>query len=465
MEEDVRNEDAPDEVTAGALDMKNGAHKRTIANNVVGHKFYTVGRARYQPFVPPVPNEPQFRDFKLGLPMAYNLAMDVFADAFTRVTGENNEETLDQIREVTKITWPQQVLANLNAHSGLVGEKFSKAAAKGTFCFDVKLMLQEPVRQSTDLDINKDQGRADALNKLRILRMRLTRSLPLNVLQKLFRGWKDLYSNDAAENNPYYDPFNDMTEEDFSPVPGVTLKAAEFDQGTQFFVFNENFDQSDFELQGPVAAVPDLAGGEAPLFRDVQKTYSKDTNAFVRLSAFGHAHSKFFDAMNAELLAERSQVFEHDNAFVFVQKSSTTAWAHPDMPMYIFVAYGFDSSNAGYQIVQKAMYELGANEAAVVVPSAMPAFEDGQQECPERPGWIDLDIAKFWVKHFHGKALTKLPRMSLDLLRTSKHQKYSKYDAYYEALRCNDAVGPIVVPHIECADTGVPHEFLVHIRM
>jgi hypothetical protein len=133
--------------------------------------------------------------------------------------------------------------------------------------------------------------------------------------------------------------------------------------------------------------------------------------------------------------------------------------------MYLFVAYGFNSSDGGFELVHHVMHELGANEAAVVVPSAMPAFGDGQQDCPERPGWIDLDISKFWVKHFHAKALTRLPRMSLDILRTSKHQKYSKYDAFYEAMRCNDTVGPVEVPHIECADTGVPHEFLLHIRM
>jgi hypothetical protein len=165
------------------------------------------------------------------------------------------------------------------------------------------------------------------------------------------------------------------------------------------------------------------------------------------MSAFGEAHSKFLDAHRLSKLAESDQLFVTGRAFAFVDGNRIVAYGWPK------------GAKSDAKRLIKAIAEERGPDLEVIVPSIAQAKADGKQECLGH-AWIDLDLLKFWVKHFDGRVLYDVPELNDDFLGMTRKKKRSKYAMMYAAARSG-----YVVPHELCPITKTPHEFIVGIRV
>lgn len=408
--------------TGGALGMREGEHFLRDSRE----KFYTIGRARYQPF--PIDKSRPDVDFLANSPMPSHVAYDLLSEF-------GGVPDVDTFRE----TWKAKVLANVIAHSNLHREP--QDARHAVYTWDVKLMAQMPKRQHSDLDINGDLTKVEYIERLRKLRMALTMFFEPDALQVMFDGWIDLKENNVTDpsiGNPYMRPFDDMTLSDLEYSDKFPLEfkyVHETGQG-MFMYFGALPDDVD-DITG-ITFTTDLTGGKT---LDVELT----PESMIRMSAFRAPHSKMLDASRLQHLAESAQLFVTGSAFAFV-----------DGPR--IVAYGWTKTSDAKRLIRAIAEERGST-LEVLVPNAAPAKMNGKQDCLEH-AWIDLDLLKFWVKHYNGKVLYELPPLVDEHISMTRKKKRSKYAMMYEAAR-----GSRRVHHEICPITKTPHEFVVGIHV
>lgn len=389
-----------DELDGGALGMKLGEHKDP-PDVFPGRKFYTIGKARTKPFKLA---EHVQRNFLTAAPLPYWTVRQLLQ------TEGVDADTITNVKNA----WTGYVEASVIASSGMTPGYYDRGSLPGTFCWDIKLMHQEAIREK-DQDINGNLSRSEAIERLRAIRAVLTLYVPEELLRKLFRGWVQA---DMANGNPFLDPFTDMTLADFnSDMETVNV---ELNENSVTFTFNE--------MEGGASVV-----SEAPL----------TAGKYMPVGS----KSKFFDAPTALVASKASIVYETPDAFLFAKE---------DNDKLFITAYGGKSSVLR-SLVRSLLRDTHHAVFYVLVPSAMPATAHGRQECP--PGaYPDLDLAKLWVKHFHGTATIELPeRLDEGHLRLLRKQKEHKYSLVYAAMRNLKEH----MPHTLCEDTGVPHDFWI----
>jgi hypothetical protein len=415
------------EPTGGALGMKQGEH--FSPTDAPREKFYTIGRARYRPF--PIDPQRDDVDFLANAPLASHMVYDL-------VTNElGNEVNLDDFREL----WKAKVLGNVIAHSHLRREM--QDARHPVYTWDVKLMAQMPKRQHADLDINGDLAKVDYIDRLRKLRTVLTNLFEPEALRVMFRGWIDLNDElplNPVAGNPFMRPFDDVSVEglDYSnkyPVEFRYMYSAPEDSedaGGMFMYFGR-VPMNEGQINGIQFMRENLEGGK----RDEDMT----PESMIRMSAFGQPSSKLLNANRLQELAETAQLFVTGQAFAFVDGNR-------------IVAYGWAAKKDAKRLIRIIAEERGS-DLEVVVPSIA-----HKKECLEH-AWIDLDLLKFWVKHFDGRILYTVPDLTDDFLAMTRKKKRSKYAMMYAAARS----GAVSLPHEICEITKTPHEFIVGIRV
>ena len=425
-------EHAQEGAQGGALGMKTGEHKDILTAK--GSKFYTVGRARFKPHRGA--KELQRIEYLKILPLPLYIVNDAF----------NLEETFSP-QEIAN-RWRTAVECNLLAHSDMT--LFNGIdTIHDVYTFDVKLMAQKKVVDRQNKDINSDISRADAIEKLRIIRTRLTYALPECVLKRLFIGWKNvnpnLYINvndDMVVGNPFMDPFSDMSIDDFAQPEGVQIVSNLRDDGCFIFFGDEGSVPEgvtgidfDFVLQG---------GSHGGSYGGPGSTM--DSEWFLRLSSFGMPYSKFFGYPKLEEYIDKYKLYASLDAFAFVNDG-------------LIVAYGWSSTKKGMSLLRVVARELGTQSLLALVPTIAPAFAHGQQQCI-REAYIDLDILKPFVKYFDAKILYDVPDLDTVFLDMTKKKIRSKYSMMYTAARA----GTRKVVHELCEETQTPHEFVVELR-
>lgn len=420
----------------GALGTQTGEHRDPL--DASGSKFYTVGRARFKPHQSPL--QVDVVDYLKVLPLPLYIVNATFPE-------------LD-VLTMTEISnrWRTAVDANLLAHSDMTLHT-SVDKIHDVYTFDVKLMAQKPVIQKKDKDINGDLSRADAIEKLRILRTRLVRVLGDEILRKMFVGYKsrNVTPPNSAADNPFLDPFSDMTADDFA-MPG--------DVRSHFFYGGPNNDDVFFHIGSRRVTAIDvmydddsseiLTGGAKRGGDSDDEDRPEDRSWFLRLSSFHGAYSKFFGYAKLDEYISRYTLFATSDAFAFV-----------DPDKNLVKAYGWTSTMHGMSLLKRVARELGVTTMRAIVPTIAPAHSHGHQDCI-RTAWIDLDILKPFVKYLDATIQYPVPALSADFVLLTRKKKRSKYAMMYAAARCSEGAA---VETVLCEDTGTPHEFIISFRI
>lgn len=177
-------------VAGGALGMLDGEIKNAGAPVNAENKFYVAGRGRFRPFTL---NSEEYHDFTIGLPCpmvaVYDVLNENIGGDFARALFGDDEDETAQKTFFWNTTWRPAIDSALWLQDDLVGSDHNPMLrGQGPFCYDVRVLKQLPKRQrGADRDINDDETRAQALNKLRMVRSNADQ-WPDALRQVIFRG-------------------------------------------------------------------------------------------------------------------------------------------------------------------------------------------------------------------------------------------------------------------------------------
>lgn len=383
--------------------MVDGEIKTASAPAHAESKFYVAGRGRFKPFLLPTED---YHDFTVGLPCpmsaVFESLRDLTADTdLGEILFGPEEAEASQKEFFWNTTWKPAVDSSLWLKEDLVGSDHTPMLrGPGPFCYDVKVLKQLPKRlRSNDKDLNDDETRAQALNKLRMVRSNADQ-WPEALRQVIFRGEPVDTGDDGIQ-------FLGLGIGGDDAIAGITVDSLRFhpdyidaDGRVAIQTFSHEWGLevhfvkgglAELGLEGGILAAVQHAAGVQDFvpFEDCKVEDAGQTFALYEILKGGAFTSRM--ASIADVLA-----------FDRVLREGASALVYEDAPESLHhLGRTFVRAFARGPEFETLWAQLPKGPVLVWVPPADAGHADGYYSSNR----IDLKNVKWFAKHAHGRAL------------------------------------------------------------